>query len=190
MLYSEANLVRLARIVRCLNRPKGRVSMPSSGTFARIGLIAAVAVVVGVSTFGSLLRQVAPRAITIGPAPVAATPAPPPPDRPQSATNPATAEQASPAAPSADAAVSSPTRPSGEPAAAKPAQAPPATSTATASLPSAFPPVQIMTEAGQAASQPAPQAEAAPTAQPAAEKPKRAADNRANKKKRKTRPAP
>jgi hypothetical protein len=174
--------------------------MPSSGTFARIGLIGAVAVVVGISTFGALLKQVTPRAITIGPAPVAATPAPPSPsDHVQS---PAT-ESASASAPArpAPAVVSSPTnvatanpsRPAGESMPAKSQQEPPpAAAPPSASSPSAFPPMQILTDVGPTGtSQPA-QANAVTVGQPTAEKPaaRRAADNRANKRKRKTRPAP
>ena len=70
--------------------------MPSSGTFARIGLIAAVSVVVGISTFGSLLKHVTPQAITIGPVSVAATPAPSVPAGPAQlpTTEPATAAAA------------------------------------------------------------------------------------------------
>src|SRR5690242_2440947 len=67
-----------ARVGRNRAMPDSRsrgANMPSSGTFARVGLMAAVAVVVGISTFGSLLRQETPRAIAIGPVPVAATPA-------------------------------------------------------------------------------------------------------------------
>jgi hypothetical protein len=170
--------------------------MPSSGTFARIGLIAAVAVVVGISTFGSLLKQVTPREITIGPVSVAATPAPPPPvDHVQSpATEHATAAPASSVVSSpTNVAVSSPSRPTGEPMPAKSQQdRPPAADPPSALAPSAFPPMQILTDVGPAG--PAAHANVSATTQPTAEKPaaKRAAaaDNRANKRKRKTRPAP
>jgi hypothetical protein len=174
--------------------------MPSGGTFARIGLIGAVAVVVGISTFGALLKQVTPRAITIGPAPVAATPAPPsPPDHVQSpATESASASGGARPAPAVassptNVATANPSRPTGEPVPAKSQQnLPPAADAPSASSPSAFPPMQILTDVGPAGtSQPA-QANAAATGQPTAEKPaaKRAADNRANKPKRKKRPAP
>jgi hypothetical protein len=170
--------------------------MPSGGTFARIGLIGAVAVVVGISTFGSLLKQVTPRAITIGPAPVAATPAPPSsPDHAQSpAATSATAQPGAPVVPSpANVAASSPSRPVGEPKPAKSQHdSPPSADVPLASAPSAFPPMQILTDTGPTGtSQPA-QANVVTTGQPTAAKPaaKRAADNRANKRKRKTRPAP
>jgi hypothetical protein len=166
--------------------------MPSSGTFARIGLIAAVSVVVGISTFGSLLRQVTPRAITIGPAPVAATPASLPTDHPQSsAVESATAQPPPLVWPPPNVAVSSPARPTGDAVVAKPQQEPPPAAE-TPSSPAAFPPMQILTDVAPAGtSQAAPQANAA-AGQPKAAKPaaKRAADNRANKQKRKKRPAP
>src|SRR5215510_14212259 len=41
----------------CLTRGDGRGNMPASDTFARLGLVAAVTVVVGISTLGPLLRQ-------------------------------------------------------------------------------------------------------------------------------------
>jgi hypothetical protein len=167
--------------------------MPSTGTFARIGLIVAVAVIVGISTFGSLLRQVTPRAIAIGPVPVAATPAPvlaadhaqPP------APGPAIAEPASPVtAPPSKGAVSSPPRPGEDPTRAQqPQLAQPAAEESTPSAAPAFPPVQILTEVPPAAAnEPAPETHmaATPSAAPQKKSPKRAATKGRSKK----RPAP
>ena len=57
--------------------------MPSSGAFARVGLGAAVAVVIGISTFGPLLKQVTPTqgatGLVAGVAPMPVTSDNPPP---------------------------------------------------------------------------------------------------------------
>src|SRR5215204_3463255 len=116
MVYLDAGSARLSANRATSTGPNGRGSMPSSGTFARVGLIAAVSVVVGISTFGSLLKHVTPQAITIGPVSVAATPAPPVPAGPaQPTTESATAETApSPAASPTSVTRASPAPPTSE----------------------------------------------------------------------------
>ncbi len=163
--------------------------MPSSRTFARIGLTAAVAVVVGISTFGSLLKQVTPRAIAIGPAPGAPTPAPVLATALPQVPAPGTAS-ATPAAPV--------TTPPGKVAVSSPAPArvgedspapPPSQSAIDGPTPSAaFPPVQILTEVPPAsASEPAPETHMAATPPAAQKKPAKRAASRGKSKKR---PAP
>src|SRR5262249_22751478 len=185
----------LERVARVPYRGDGRGNMPASDTFARLGLIAAVTVVVGISTLGPLLRQgpqpegrLVALAAVVPPAPSIASMLS---DR---STGLAVAEPSMPAARAVTPAASAPVKTGlaaltleDPPAAAAKANqveaiaAPVESASASADSNGAFPSVQTLDDvpAGQGAA-PAPAAAAAAAA---AKKAKRAAEIRAAKRK-------
>jgi len=171
--------------------------MPSSGAFARVGLGAAVAVVIGISTFGPLLKQVTPTQGATGlVAGVAPVPSDSPPPLSGRALNDAVAGVMS------SSVRASSTNPTEVPAGAAPRAEPPTTGIAAPSAPvasatstSAFPPMQTMTDEGSARAEQAQPTSPAATASSrprGAEKSsaKRVADAHAGKKKRPEHPKP
>src|SRR5215813_4241866 len=193
----------LERVARVPYRGDGRGNMPASDTFARLGLVAAVTVVVGISTLGPLLRQgpqpegrLVALAAVVPPAPSFASMLS---DR---STGLAVAESSMPAARAVTPAALAPvktglaalTLEDPLPAAAKanPVEAiaaPVESASAAADTNGAFPSVQTLDEvpAGQTAAQAAAVAAAAAAA---AKKTKRAAEIRAAKRKAAARPQP
>ena len=182
--------------------------MPASDTFARLGLIAAVTVVVGISTLGPLLRQgpqpegkLVALAAVVPPAPSFARGdrstglgVPAPDDRLTGMAVAAPSTRAAAASPPVKTGLAALTLEDPPPAAPKAnqveARAAPVESASTSADPSgAFPSVQTLDEVstGQTAAQAAASAAAAAAA---AKKAKRAAEVRAAKRKAASRPQP
>lgn len=173
--------------------------MPSSGAFARVGLGAAVAVVIGISTFGPLLKQLTP---TQGATGLVAGVAPVPSDNPpplsgRALTDAVAGVMSSPVAASASNRTEVPARavPQTEPPTNGIAAPAIAAVSASATSVSAFPPMQTMTDegsgrAGEPTAQPTPPTASASGRPRGAEKSsaqKRVADA---KKKRQEHPRP